>query len=967
MTFRIFIFLISFVVFYSPLGEGKDRQWQEYVLSYKQLKRLSPKARYTYLRQLAKALAQLDQKKNARNLPLFNWIDEAYADGQKLKCIGGGAPVTAESSHCGSNSYAGFSCADSSKDICNPLIFGLQSNGEPYCHKTATTYWCYKNIKVTSESLDAVFNKTSPKYWEALKTQLDTTCNDPSTIEEPEYLVRDACRIMQEQIKVNERRNSNYANYRNTKSTAAMTDKKTTSTPSSTSKEETGATAETEAVDESKREFQGPPIPPGYTPPKEKLNQTAEKQAPSPQPDKTPDKVSEIKEVDGTLIQGTVEIPKIGQTIKACKIPKGTLGAVRDQRNENGQSYVLMEFTNADWKKFCNFLVGTDGKKQLWLTDPTQKTKSPIIDTKKTPSYELLHLAGQRFSTNEEVEATTDNAIGYYGAKGEKQCVIPKGAKGQVVSHIGNTDLTAYTVRYASGVLNCPGLKNNELVVNTIPLLNQFPLKSTSTYSIGSGALQNASGGVSDSRTQSTTTDTPQNIASQDTKNPERTPQQEPRFRFNSTDGNTAPLRTGTQEKLSYGEVPLYKPNVENHLNLRDQPQGAKIGVLKPTDRVTLLETQGNWKKVGIPGTQTTGWVYDNDGDKDFLVDSAETHSLSLDSSAYDNFSDEGTYNSPIQDRGKIDLASERTIRGLTKFVGSVYQSCGPMLNSNIAARRAQEISFGKESGRTNPRMCVDRRGSRNINYAFVGMQLRRNRGAIEVDSFARTDCNGALSSILAGAGLRYFQNNDKALYLTTQGLYEASKRKDFCMFNPILTKQYSLQPGDLINTSSNHSVMVYKVGPDPLGLNKIKSRKQCNQISRHNFDFTVFHSSNRKYNGERRNGPHFIEAKKLNSLAINHLALAVRRFCKDNFPDLNGQLSSRTSYGRGQQSSKSYFSLFRHVGDKKPGCIKPQPTPVRGEQCLEEKCYEDTLDYVFPNTQSTIQSPDSGERTGTK
>lgn len=177
------------------------------ILSYEQVQKLHESSRDQYVQSVAKAvttLAGLKEQKYSFFEQLLSMGSIAYAT-PLYQCVGGGVPVDTKAKSCGVQSYAGFTCA-AGKNICNPLIFGVNSsNGEPVCSERATTKWCYDNTKLgETQTLDPVFKANNVEEWDRLRGHLEQACNTPALIQENQNDVQLACGYVRDQMKINE-------------------------------------------------------------------------------------------------------------------------------------------------------------------------------------------------------------------------------------------------------------------------------------------------------------------------------------------------------------------------------------------------------------------------------------------------------------------------------------------------------------------------------------------------------------------------------------------------------------------------------------------------------------------------------------------------------------------------------------------------------------------------------------------
>lgn len=213
-------FLFSFVlacVFISTSFESnaKERVFKKksdkYFLTYNELMGLSVKRRKRYLRAVARALIPLDKKNGQKQrkvslLFLNLLINEAHAS-RSYRCVGGGVPIEGadRSVNCGATNYAGFSCS-SGQEICNPIIFGVQSNGEPYCFSDATTELCFNRVRVRSDSFNHPTFQTEAfrADYERFRSSITEICEDRSVdMVSGDQYVRSACALIERQATYN--------------------------------------------------------------------------------------------------------------------------------------------------------------------------------------------------------------------------------------------------------------------------------------------------------------------------------------------------------------------------------------------------------------------------------------------------------------------------------------------------------------------------------------------------------------------------------------------------------------------------------------------------------------------------------------------------------------------------------------------------------------------------------------------
>jgi hypothetical protein len=210
------------------LSQPAKRVAKNYMYTYQQFKALDRKQQYRYIRGLAKVFQTLSKKikKSKREKKKYAALLEAIQSflgarahaSAAYKCIGGGVPVPHGEPECGVTEYAGFSCAQvdsrgrpARMEICNPILFGVQSNGDPVCHATASTSWCFANTRIGATTgggfrttLDPVFKRNQERPWNKLRWELHVACNNPSSIAERQGLVDHACGLAERQMQHND-------------------------------------------------------------------------------------------------------------------------------------------------------------------------------------------------------------------------------------------------------------------------------------------------------------------------------------------------------------------------------------------------------------------------------------------------------------------------------------------------------------------------------------------------------------------------------------------------------------------------------------------------------------------------------------------------------------------------------------------------------------------------------------------
>ncbi|NQZ01086.1 MAG: hypothetical protein HRT45_10520 [Bdellovibrionales bacterium] len=157
-------------------------------LSYEQFQGLTPQGKRRYIelvtqifRDVEKIIGQPDY--SSFQLPI-SFGELAYAENRYF-CIGGGVPRRSNHSSqdsCGTRTYAGYTCPVG-QDICNPILFGVDSENKPVCHASASTNWCFENTRLGRDQfLEPVFNRLTQFQSNIMVNALKDLCGDPGSV-----------------------------------------------------------------------------------------------------------------------------------------------------------------------------------------------------------------------------------------------------------------------------------------------------------------------------------------------------------------------------------------------------------------------------------------------------------------------------------------------------------------------------------------------------------------------------------------------------------------------------------------------------------------------------------------------------------------------------------------------------------------------------------------------------------------
>ena len=200
----------------------------------------------------------------------------------------------------------------------------------------------------------------------------------------------------------------------------------------------------------------------------------------------------------------------------------------------------------------------------------------------------------------------------------------------------------------------------------------------------------------------------------------------------------------------------------------------------------------------------------------------------------------------------------------------------------------------------------------------------------VDCDSASVTaiDCSGLVSMALMSQGLRLWPkgNDDNKTGGGTSTLKGIAQNANSCIAPPELTLDNFIKPGDMLNRSGSHIVMVDVVGDDPMGIKKVLASddKNCASISMDDFDMTFIHS------GATGNmGPARIHTKALANNPggfWNGFVAEARRACE--------KFKKNEAF---KTAGSARVGILRHKSDN-PEC-KNDPediTKIKGSECVQ-------------------------------
>ncbi|MCO4793748.1 MAG: hypothetical protein KC493_08555, partial [Bacteriovoracaceae bacterium] len=221
--------------------------------------------------------------------------------------------------------------------------------------------------------------------------------------------------------------------------------------------------------------------------------------------------------------------------------------------------------------------------------------------------------------------------------------------------------------------------------------------------------------------------------------------------------------------------------------------------------------------------------------------------------------------------------------------------------------------------------------GSRKIPSRNTGMVKIFSKGsgvARTSKAAAGIDCSSFISNALGAQGLKVSKTSGPFTSHTTRSFHAQANKSNSCLKHAKVTPDDAIRPGDMINVSSSHIVMVDSVGDDPLGIKKYSATGNCNGINPREFDFTYVHS------GAIRNsyGPSRVKANVHSGGTMwNNLRVLAVKLCQKKVAQDNAIRDSR------MVGMSTRFSLIRHQSND-PQCISDKRIKIEGEDCIN-KC----------------------------
>ncbi len=226
----------------------------------------------------------------------------------------------------------------------------------------------------------------------------------------------------------------------------------------------------------------------------------------------------------------------------------------------------------------------------------------------------------------------------------------------------------------------------------------------------------------------------------------------------------------------------------------------------------------------------------------------------------------------------------------------------------------------------SRPRYQGDRLLTHSTDLSEKRWGCGRNGVSCDSAPVIALDCSAFISAAFAASGLKLYPKGSTQIDVNTNGLDAASKRNDSCLERPYIGAS-GLLPGDILNLSGNHVVLIDRVGEDPLGVQRfVRTGKDCNDLEVKDFDFTYVHSGVETNGPARVNIQYYARHKKGRLPTwLRKLSALAERLCKYEKRNPGTQV-------RFEEGDK--MSLIRHKGPEKAGCTFT-PMKVEGQECV--------------------------------
>lgn len=191
----------------------------------------------------------------------------------------------------------------------------------------------------------------------------------------------------------------------------------------------------------------------------------------------------------------------------------------------------------------------------------------------------------------------------------------------------------------------------------------------------------------------------------------------------------------------------------------------------------------------------------------------------------------------------------------------------------------------------------------------------------------AGIDCSAFISTALGVQGLKVTKSSGPWEDNGTSTFRDKLDKKNSCLKSAKFDPEQSVVPGDMINVSGSHIVMIDAVGDDPLGIKKYAASGNCDQITVKDFDFTYIHSGN--INNSIGPSRVHISLHQGGTMWTNLESVAIKS-CYNLLSKKEGHYSTKGL------ANSSRFAIMRH-NTADPACVSDRRVKLKNEDCVKE------------------------------
>lgn len=247
---------------------------------------------------------------------------------------------------------------------------------------------------------------------------------------------------------------------------------------------------------------------------------------------------------------------------------------------------------------------------------------------------------------------------------------------------------------------------------------------------------------------------------------------------------------------------------------------------------------------------------------------------------------------------------------GARKVLATMEQSCDSLLD-------------GRTPTAVSPQ--CDKASRRPASFNASAAPVRSLAGK-SIDLFAKPELNsdGFLTAVFSASGMKLRKNSSDTTVKSNDILGSAQD----CLDAVPMSRGASIASGDIM-VGKNSSLVIDRAGPDPFGLNAIKSKADCtgSNVIPEKFDFTVIYSAP---------GGRAVRRSDIKEIQDADLLSQVWRF---------GMMACQAKFNRSpaaaldRQRNKTAAGIYRHQGFKNKKCLNAKPQSLIGEACIMQ-CY---------------------------